>query len=78
MVGRQTVGTLHRKDLKPKREISDARFLAAAQAQATRAAHRLERTQRAEQTLQEIARLERAQRMVRETIELVEAERRAG
>ena len=42
------MGTLRRKDLKPARKISDARFLAGAMASATKHQKRLERQRRAE------------------------------
>jgi hypothetical protein len=42
------MSTMRRKDLKPAREISDARFLAGALASATKAQKQLERRRRAE------------------------------
>jgi hypothetical protein len=61
------MGTLRRKDLKPARKISDARFLAGAQASATKAQTRLERSRRAEQTSAELAAQDRGKLPARGT-----------
>lgn len=53
------MGTLKRKDLKPKRELSDEQFLRYAQAMATRQANRAARGQRVELLEAELKRQER-------------------